>query len=164
MSYQPFSILFTGIHLTDRHGQERPWIRMTGQRQVVNDLITIKPETVSHVVEWLSWVPLPSCPLLRCPFPIKSHALSACVSPRTIHCWVWDKSPLSGPKGGPLPTTNGDSGGIPSLPRLISRSLGVLGNKLACQWTRPSGHYLGSSVPGLLLMQMVGQSSLTLTR
>ena len=74
--------------LNDAHGQERPCIRMTGQRQGVNCLITIKPETVSHVVEQLSLVPLPTCPLLRCPFPIKSHALSTGASPWTIHCSV----------------------------------------------------------------------------
>ena len=51
------------------------------------------------------WVPLPHCsPLLtslpRCPFPIKSLALSACVSPQTIHFWVLDKNPLLGPERG----------------------------------------------------------------
>ena len=35
------------------------------------------------------------------PFPIKSLALSAHVSPRTIHFRVLDKSPVSGPGRGP---------------------------------------------------------------
>ena len=48
-----------------------------------------------------SWVPSPSCSLPRCPSPIKSLALSACVSPRTIHFQVLGKSPLSGPERGP---------------------------------------------------------------
>ena len=39
------------------------------------------------------------------PFPIKSLALSAHVSPQTIHFRVLDKSPLSGPEGVPLPAT-----------------------------------------------------------
>ena len=63
--------------------------------------ITIKPETASHVAEQFSWVPLPSCSPAGCPFPIKSLALSACVSPRIIHFRVLEKSPLSGPGRGP---------------------------------------------------------------
>ena len=39
--------------------------------------------------------------LLRAPFPVKSPALSACVSPQTIHFRVLDRSPLSGPERGP---------------------------------------------------------------
>ena len=54
----------------------------------------MKPKTESHVAEQFSWVPLPSCPAPGCPFPIKSLALSTCVSPQTIHFWVLDKSPL----------------------------------------------------------------------
>ena len=63
--------------------------------------ITIKLETASHVAEESSWVPSPSCSPPRHPFPIKSLALSAPVSPRTIHFQVLDKSPVSGP----LPAT-----------------------------------------------------------
>ena len=63
--------------------------------------ITIKPETASHVTEQFSWVPLPYCSPPGCPFPIKSLALSAHVSPQTIHFCVLDKSPVSGPGGGP---------------------------------------------------------------
>ena len=37
----------------------------------------------------------------RCPFPIKSLALSAHVSPQTIHFWVLDKSSVWGPGRGP---------------------------------------------------------------
>ena len=64
--------------------------------------ITIKPKTASHVAELFSWVPLPCCSPLGCPFPIKSLTLSADVSPRTIHFRVLDKSPVSGPGRGPL--------------------------------------------------------------
>ena len=64
--------------------------------------ITIKPKTVSHVAEQLSWVPLPSCSPPGCPFPIKSLALSADVSPQAIHFRVLDKSPVSGLGRGPL--------------------------------------------------------------
>ena len=63
--------------------------------------ITIKPETESHVAEQSSWLPLRYYSLPGCPFPVKSLALSACVSPQTIHFQVLDKSPLSGPGRGP---------------------------------------------------------------
>ena len=53
------------------------------------------------MAEQFSWVPLPYCSPPRCPFPIKPLALSACVSPRTIHLRVLDKSPVSGPGRGP---------------------------------------------------------------
>ena len=51
--------------------------------------------------EQFSWVPLPYCSRPGCPFPIKSLALSAHVSSRTIHFRVLDKSPVSGPGRGP---------------------------------------------------------------
>ena len=63
--------------------------------------ITIKPKTESHAAEQFSWVSLPYCSPPGCPFPIKSLALSAHVSPRTIHFQVLDKSPVSGPGRGP---------------------------------------------------------------
>ena len=59
--------------------------------------ITIKPETVSHTAKQFPWVPLTYCSPPGLPFPIKSLALSAHVSPRTIHFRVLDKSPLLGP-------------------------------------------------------------------
>ena len=65
--------------------------------------ITINPETASHVAEQFSWVPLSHCSPPGRPFPTKSFALSASVSPRTIHFWVLDKSPLLGPGMGPPP-------------------------------------------------------------
>ena len=74
---------------------------MIGQRQPETNPITVKSETVSHMAEQSSWVPLPSCSPPRCPFSIKSLALSAHMSPRTIHFQVLDKSPLSGPGRGP---------------------------------------------------------------
>ena len=62
------------------HHQEGLWIRMIGQRQLETNPITIKPQTASHAAELFSWTPLPDCTLPGCPFPIKSLALSACVS------------------------------------------------------------------------------------
>ena len=44
---------------------------------------------------------LPNCSPPGCPFPIKSLALSAHMSPWTIHFWVLDESPVSGPGRGP---------------------------------------------------------------
>ena len=58
------------------------------------------PKIVSHAAEQF-WVPLPYCSPPGCPFPIKSLALSACVSPQAVHFQVLDKSPLSGPGRGP---------------------------------------------------------------
>ena len=63
--------------------------------------ITIKPGTASHTAELFSWVPLPYGSPSRVPFPNKSLALSAHVSPQTIHFWVLDKSPVLGPGRGP---------------------------------------------------------------
>ena len=65
--------------------------------------ITIKPKTASHTAEMFSWVPFPYCSLPGSPFTIKSLALSAHVSPWTIHFRVLDKSPLLGTGRGPLP-------------------------------------------------------------
>ena len=62
-----------------RH-QERLWIRRIGQNHPETNPITIKPKTASRTAEQFSWVPLPYCSPPRCPFPIKSLALSARVS------------------------------------------------------------------------------------
>ena len=51
--------------------------------------------------ELFSCVLLPYYSPPRCPFPVKSLALSAHVSPRTIHFQVLDKSRISGPGKGP---------------------------------------------------------------
>ena len=67
--------------------------------------ITIKPKTVSHMAERFSWVTLPYCSPPACPFPIKSLALSAHVSPRTIHFQVLDNSPFRVLEGVPLRAT-----------------------------------------------------------
>ena len=64
------------------------------QDNLETNLVTTKPETVNHVAEQSSWVPLPYCSLPRHPFLINSLNFSAHVSPKTIHFWVLDKSPL----------------------------------------------------------------------
>ena len=103
--YFPESLSLASI-LAERcvHHQERLWIRMIGQSPETNP-ITIKPNTASHMAELFSWVLLPYCSPPGCPFPIKSLALSAHVSPQTIHFRVLDKSPVSGPGRGP-PSSN----------------------------------------------------------
>ena len=100
------------------HHQEGPWVRpnMGQTRWLARDnpetnSITIKPETVSHMAEQFSWVPLPCCSPPWRPFPIKSFALSARVSPQTIHFWVLDKSPVLDPGRGP-PSCNTVTGAI----------------------------------------------------
>ena len=69
------------------------------------NLITIKPKTASHEAEQSSWVPLPHCSPPGHPFPLKSLALSARVSPWTINLQVLDKSPLLALDGIPTPAT-----------------------------------------------------------
>ena len=76
--------------------QEGLWVRWLVKENPETNPIIIKPKTVSHMAEQFSWVPLPSCSLPGHHFPIKSLALSACVSPQTIHFQVLDKSPLLG--------------------------------------------------------------------
>ena len=70
-----------------------------------NNPITIKPKIVSHMAEQFSWVPLPYCCLPRRSFPIKCLALSAHVSPWTVHFGVLDKRPVSALERVPLPAT-----------------------------------------------------------
>ena len=100
----PPRILLTGIHLG--------WVmcappgRTLESEQLAKDHpetnpIIIKPKTASHMADQYYWFPLPYFSLPMCPFPIKSLALSAHVSPQTIHFQVLDKSPLSGPERGP---------------------------------------------------------------
>ena len=140
--------------------QEGCWVRMIGKDNPETNPSTIKPKSVSHMAEQSSWVLLPYCSLLSHPFPIKSLALLAHVSPWTIHFRVLDKSPVLGPgRGSPLPATNGDSGR--SLLQLTSWPLGVLRNQLACWWTRPNGCNWDPFVPGLLLTQTIGQNAVT---
>ena len=83
---------------TTRKNSESEWL---AKDNLETNPITIKPETASHRAVLLGSLTL----LLstRCPFPIKSLALSAHVSPRTIHSQVLDKSPVSGPgRGSPF--------------------------------------------------------------
>ena len=100
----PPRILLSGIHLgwTRRappgRTLESEWLAKDNPE---TNPITIKPETASHAAEQFSWVPLPCCSPPGCPFPIKSLALSAHVSPQTIHFWGLDKSLVLGPGRGP---------------------------------------------------------------
>ena len=120
---------------TTRKDSELEWLAKDNPE---TNPITIKPKTASH---WQGSPP--GFPYLlrstRVPFPIKSLALSAHVSPWTTDFWVLDKSPVSGPGRGP-PFCNkwATLAGLFSL-RLTSWPLGVLKGQLACQWTRPSG-------------------------
>ena len=83
---------------TTRKDSESEWLAKDNRE---TNPIPIKPETASHVTELFSWVPLPYCFPPGCPFPIKSLALSADVSPRTIYFRVLDKSLVSSPGRGP---------------------------------------------------------------
>ena len=59
--------------------------------------LTPSPKTASQMAEQSSWVLLPYCSPPGCPYPTKSLALSAPMSPWTIYFWMLDKSPLPGP-------------------------------------------------------------------
>ena len=104
----PPGVLLAEIHLgwAMRVAQEGPWVRIIGQRQPET-----RPITHCKTRDWepcgreFLRVPLPCHSPPWHPFPIKSVALSAQVSPQTIHFWVLDKNPLSGPGRGPPPTT-----------------------------------------------------------
>ena len=99
--------------------EEGLWVRWLAKDNPETNLIPIKPKTESHVAEQSSSVPLPYCPPPKCPFPIKSFALSAHASPQTIHFQVLDKSPVSGPGRGP-PSCNRSILPIPFLPFTLS--------------------------------------------
>ena len=60
------------------------------------------------------------------------------MSPQTIHFWVWDKSPLSGPRKGP-PSCN-KWWLWQDLSFATTNILTTLGDQLNHQWTRPSSH------------------------
>ena len=86
-----------GVH--HRKDSESEWL---AKDNLEANPITIKPKTLSHVAELFSWVPLPYWSPLRCPFPIKSLALSAHVSPRTIHFRVRQEPSFRPWKGSPF--------------------------------------------------------------
>ena len=104
MSFQPSRILLTGIHLG--------WAMfvLPGRTLSQNDEsetsetnpITRRPEIWSHMAEQSFWVPWLCCSPPGCPCPVKFLALSACVSPWTIHFWMLGKSLFSGPGRGHL--------------------------------------------------------------
>ena len=106
--WPPPRILLSGIHL----GWTRlaPPGRTLELEWLAKDNLETKPITIKPIrlgATWQSSSPgsLFYCPPPGRPFPIKSLALSADVSPWTIH--FWDKSPVSGPgRDPPLPATD----------------------------------------------------------
>ena len=120
----------------------------------------IKPETAGHAAEQFSWVPSPHCSLPGCPFPRKSLASSAHVSPQTIHLRLLDKSPVSGPGRGP-PSCNKWRlwWGLFFAETDILTTRGTQGP--ACLPMDQSGHNWDPFVPGLLLTWTTGQSAPT---
>ena len=85
---------------TTRKDSESEWLANDNPE---TNPITIKPETACCLTELFSWVPLLYCSPLRCPFPIKSLASSAHVSPQdNSFPSVWQE-PSFGPwKGSPF--------------------------------------------------------------
>ena len=96
----PPRILLSGIHLSwtrrappGRTLSQNDWLETT--RKLIPS-----PWNPRLQAMWQSCSPgFPSPTVLPpgCPFPIKALAMSAHVSPQTIHFWLLDKSPVSGP-------------------------------------------------------------------
>ena len=73
-----------------------------GSEWLAKDNLETNPILINPRLQAMfSWVPLAYCSPPGYPFPIKSLASSAHVSPWTIHFQVLDKSPVSGPGRGP---------------------------------------------------------------
>ena len=86
--------------LSDAHvTREDPESEKLARDNPETNFITIKPETTSEAAEQFSRFPLPPCSPPGCPFPIKSLALSVCVSPWSIQ--VLEKSSLLDLRRGP---------------------------------------------------------------
>ena len=79
---------------TTRKDPESEWL---ASENLETHPITIKLKTASHMAEQSCWVPLTYCSPTGHLFPIKYLALSAHVSPQTIHFRVLDKSPILSP-------------------------------------------------------------------
>ena len=82
---------------TTRKDPESGWL---AEVNLEANSIALKPAAANHASEQLSWVPLPCRPPPRLPFPVKSLAMSARVSPQAIYYPVLDKSPFLGPGKG----------------------------------------------------------------
>ena len=113
-------------------------LNQNGQRKSETDSITIKAETFSYVAEQSSWVSFTYFSQPGHPFLVKSLALSACVSPRTIHFQVLDKSPVLGPGRGPV-SCNSSIGKILNLE--LHQSCSDLNSLRLCFLTKNSTHH-----------------------
>ena len=133
--------------------QTKYWPSKTfGQRQPGNS-------PYSHKTRGFSWVSSLCCSPPRHPFPIKSLALSACVSSWTIHFKVLDKRPFSGPGRGP-PSCNRLGGeriggsvrvgmGQPALPPSPPRSTERPASSLTPGLERQKGSLVSSQLTWL---------------
>ena len=92
---------------TTRKDSESEWL---SKDNAETNPITIRPQTASHMAEQFSWVPLPCCSLLRCLLPIKSLALSACVSSDNSFLSVRQEPALGALEGPPTPPTTPGGG------------------------------------------------------
>ena len=74
----PESLWLASVLLSDaRATRQDSELQRLAKDHPETNAITIKPETGRHAAEQFSWVPLPYCSPSRCPFLIKSLALSA---------------------------------------------------------------------------------------
>ena len=102
---------------TTRKDSESQWLAKDNPE---TNPITINPETVGHVAEQSFCFPLPYRSLPGCPFPIKSLALSAHVSPWIVHSRALKRVPLPSTVALPLfPTSTHTYTKHTSLPTYI---------------------------------------------
>ena len=86
--------------------------------------ITIKPETVSHMAEQSSWIPLPSCSLLGHPLPNElSYFVRMCASLDNSFLSA-RQEPSFDPVGVPVPATKLETNKLEKL----ERTYGLGGN------------------------------------
>lgn len=105
-SCQPPRNTHNGVHLGRRcvRYQKWPWVRPnTGKRQGDWPKATWKANPVTEKPEIRQGST--GCAPPRCPFAVKSFALSTHVSAQTFHLQVLDKSPVLNPGRDPLSAT-----------------------------------------------------------
>ena len=113
--HPPPRILLSGIHLGwTRHAPPGGTQWLAKDNPETNP-INIKSETMSHIAEQFSWVPLPCCSLPGCPLPIKSLALWTHVSLDNSFPSVRQEPTLWALEGALLPTTSGPTQFKPML-------------------------------------------------
>ena len=121
-----------------------------------------KSDTVRHVAEQSSWVPWPSCSPPRHPFPVKSLAVSACVSSDNSFLSVRQEPTLRPWKGVLFPVItlsqfshpfNGDCGPMGTVRQGWTLASSLMGHRCH-QHTPGSTSLMASHQPGCSLSSL----------